>query len=115
MQARAYLDHAKHAVKLPVDEEDDEEVVSVPESLKVLLLVLVERGPDHSRQTQNHDPACRGWADEEEHVKISQDSAFGRRGVDQGKMVHVHHVGEGTAARVQEVSEPLQGKSWSDD
>ena len=29
------FDHAEHAVKLPVDKEDDEQMVRVPEALKV--------------------------------------------------------------------------------
>lgn len=41
------LDHAEHAVQLPVDEEDDEEMVGVPEPLEVRTTTLLDGEPDH--------------------------------------------------------------------
>jgi len=51
------LDHTEHAVELPVDEEDDEQMVRVPEALKVGPAPLLDRKPDYNPQGEPHDPS----------------------------------------------------------
>ncbi len=51
------LDHAEHTVELPADEEDDEEVVGIPEALKVVPAPLLHSKPDHNAEDDGHDPA----------------------------------------------------------
>jgi hypothetical protein len=50
------LDHAKHAMQLPVDEEDDKQMVRVPKALKVGPTSLFHRKPDNNHQTDEHYP-----------------------------------------------------------
>ena len=50
------LDHAEHAVKLPVDEEDNKQMVRVPEAFKVGPTPLLHRKPDHDSERKPHDP-----------------------------------------------------------
>ena len=42
------FDHAEHSVELPVDEEDDEQMVRVPEALKVGPTPFLDSKPDHN-------------------------------------------------------------------
>ena len=56
------LDHAEHAVELPVDEEDEEQMVRVPEALKVRPTLLLRRKPDHGPQGEPHDPSSDSGA-----------------------------------------------------
>lgn len=53
------LNHAEHTVELPVDEEDDEEVVRVPEPLEVGTATLLNSEPDHDSEGGGHDPSSR--------------------------------------------------------
>lgn len=50
------FNHAEHAVELPVDEENNKEMVGVPETLKVSPTPLLHRKPDHNPQGEPHDP-----------------------------------------------------------
>ena len=43
-------------MKLPVDEEDDEQMVRVPEALKVGPAPLLNRKPDNNPQAEEHYP-----------------------------------------------------------
>lgn len=52
-------------MQLPVDEEDDEQVVRVPEPLEVGAATLLNREPDHDSECGGHDPASgSGTGDE---------------------------------------------------
>ena len=51
------LDHAESSMDGPENEEDDEEVMGVPESLKVDTLESVHRCDDHGHQCSEHDVA----------------------------------------------------------
>ena len=52
------LNHAEHAVQLPVDEEDNKEVVGVPELLEVSTTAFLHGEPHHDAECDGHDPAC---------------------------------------------------------
>lgn len=66
------LNHTEHAVELPVDEEDDEEMVGVPELFKVGTASLLHSVPDHDAQSGGHNPASKeGTTD-----KVGQDELF---------------------------------------
>lgn len=42
-----WLDHAEHAMELPVDEEDDKKVVGIPETFEISTASLLHRVPNH--------------------------------------------------------------------
>jgi hypothetical protein len=44
-------------VKLPVDEDDDEEMMRVPEALEMGPPPFLDGEPDHHREANRHDPA----------------------------------------------------------
>lgn len=49
------LDHTEFAVNGPEDEEDDEEVVSIPESLEVCSAWFLDRCHNHCHERSEHD------------------------------------------------------------
>lgn len=49
------LDHAEFAVNGPEDEEDDEEVVGIPESLEVRSAWFFDRCHNHCHERSEHD------------------------------------------------------------
>ena len=51
------LDHAKHTVKLPQDEEHDEQMVRVPESLKVDPTLSFSGKEKHNGEAKGHQPS----------------------------------------------------------
>ena len=89
------LDHAEHAVQLPVDEEDDEKVVSVPEAVEVGTAALLHREPDHDPERGPHDPASHTGTGREVGHKEGDDTLTGclRVRVDHGKICEIDHVG----------------------
>jgi hypothetical protein len=75
------LDHAEHAMQLPVDEEDNEEMVGVPESLKVLSSLFLSGSPSHSTESNPHDPTSdsgSGLNAEQEEVLDAVGCVVGR-------------------------------------
>lgn len=72
------LDHAEHAVQLPVQEEDDEQVVRVPELLEVRATALLDRVPHHDGEGGGHDPAGDAGARREVRDE-PDDETFARR------------------------------------
>ena len=52
-------------MQLPVDEEDDEEVVGVPEPLEVGTAALLNREPNHDTEGGGYNPASRTRASDE--------------------------------------------------
>lgn len=83
-------------MELPVDEEDDEEVVGVPEPLKVGPAAFLERKPDHHAERDGHDPARRTGTGEEVCTEEDGDpgEGGGRDGVLHGEARKVDHVRE---------------------
>jgi hypothetical protein len=55
------LEHTEHSVELPVDEEDDEQVVGVPELFKVLSSLVLTSVPSHRSKRHPHKPTSDGW------------------------------------------------------
>lgn len=49
-----------HSVQLPVDKEDDEEVVGVPEPFKVCTTLGLSGCPSHGTETSPHNPTSDG-------------------------------------------------------
>lgn len=49
-------------MKLPVNEDDDEEMVRVPKALEVDPSPLLGREPDERRETNRHDPTRDAWS-----------------------------------------------------
>lgn len=88
------LDHAKHAMKLPTNEEDNKEVMGVPETFKVSTAAFLYREEDHDAQSQCHDPAGNTGARSEVGSKERDDllsrSRSGR--VRSGKLCKIHHM-----------------------
>ena len=56
------FDHAEGAVEGPEEEEDQEQVVRVPEPLEVGLFRLFEGRAGHGREADEHDIAGPAWA-----------------------------------------------------
>ncbi len=83
-------------MQLPVDEEDDEEVVRVPEPLEVGAATLLDGEPDHDTEGGRHDPASGTGAGDEVGSDKSEDTlASGLRvRVDDRKLGEVDHVGD---------------------
>ena len=83
-------------MELPVDEEDNEQVVGVPEPLKVGATTLLNGEPDHDTQCSSHDPAsCTRTSDEVGCDKGDNLLAGGLRvGVNHGELGEVDHVGD---------------------
>lgn len=98
------LDHAEHAVQLPVDEEDDEEVVRVPEAVEVGTAALLHREPDHDTERGPHDPASRTGTGREVGHEEGDDTLTGRLRVrvDHGKVGEVDHVCSGVDGREED-------------
>lgn len=88
-------DHAEHAVELPADEEDDEEVVGVPEPLKVGTAALLDGEPHHGAQSNPHDPSGSTWTGEEVGLKEQDDAVFGVGAGYDGQAGKVEHVRDG--------------------
>ena len=88
------LDHAEHTVELPVDEEHDEEVVGVPEPLKVGAATLLDGKPNHDTERSSHDPAGNTGAGDEVCGEEGDDHlASGLRvRVRESELGEVHHV-----------------------
>jgi hypothetical protein len=90
------LDHAEHAMELPADEKDDEEMVGVPETLKVGAPLLLAGEEDHDGKGGGHDPASEagpgGEVDIEESDNLGTACRCGR--VSHRELVKVDHMGE---------------------
>ena len=89
------FDHAEHAVKLPAYEEDDKEVVRVPEPLKVGATPLLHGKVYHGEQADGHDPPGYTWASRKVCCQESNDAltSVGCGGIGHGQPVKVDHVG----------------------
>ena len=86
------FDHAEHAVELPVDEEDDEQMVGVPKAFKVGLAPLFHRVPDDKNQTDEHYPAGDSRSSCEVHEQEVNERSSDRGGIRHGNFHEVEHV-----------------------
>ena len=88
------FDHTEHTVELPADEEDDEEVVGIPERLKVGPAPLLYGIVDHDTEAGGHDPASEAGSGGKVGVKEGDElGATGRGGsVGQRELGEVDHV-----------------------
>jgi len=90
------LDHAEHAMELPVDEEHDEEVVGVPEPLKVSAPSLLHGEPHHDTECCGHDPSRQTWAGDEvcSHKGPDPLAGGGEGRVEGSELIEVDHMGK---------------------
>lgn len=81
-------------MELPVDEEDDEQVVRVPEPLKVSAAPLLNSKPHHDAKRSGHDPSSETRPSGEIGTqKPDKDLAGGRSiWVEHCELRKVHHV-----------------------
>lgn len=88
------LDHAEHAVELPVDEEHDEQVMSVPEPFKAGTAAFLHRVPHHDAQCGGHDPPSDTGASREVGSQESDNALASvlRISVSHSKLGKVDHV-----------------------
>lgn len=91
-----WFDHAEHAMKLPADEEDDEEMVSVPKLLESTIRTtsfLFHRKPNHNAKRGSHDPTSdTSSSSKVEFEELNNRAGFGCRregNCQSGKVVHV--------------------------
>ena len=89
-------------MKLPVDEENDEQMVGVPEAFKVGFTPLLHRKPDNNSQAEPHDPS----GDTRTRRKVGQQEdnepllgCICRRN---GEVCKVDHVGNGMNDRPED-------------
>lgn len=61
-------------MKLPVDEEHDEQMVRIPEAFKVSTATLLNREPDHDAKSNRHNPSRRTRTGREVCCKESNDT-----------------------------------------
>lgn len=83
-------------MQLPVDEENNEQMVGVPKSFKVCPPLLLHSVPDHEEQCKVHDPAGGTWACSK--IRNHEDLETFKRGrsiwIDNGEFGKVEHVGD---------------------
>ena len=72
-----WLDHAEHDVELPVDEEDDEEMMGVPELFEICATFFLNGVPDHDTEGKVHDPTSETWTGCEIGDDESEDTLTG--------------------------------------
>ena len=82
-------------MKLPVDEEDNKEMVRVPEALKVGPTPLLNRKPDHDSERKPHDPTGDTRASCEVCQQEDDEPLLGRVCRRNGEVCKVEHVGDG--------------------
>ena len=82
-------------MELPADEEHDEQVVRVPEPLKVSTAALLHSIPDHDGQSSSHDPASGTGTSREVRCEECHDTLAGslRVRVSHSQLGEIDHVG----------------------
>lgn len=111
------LDHAPHAMELPADEKDDEQMVAVPEFLKVGTATLFHGKEYDQEKTSGHDPACDAWSRGEVGQSECADLSRGSRlhHSQSGKIDHMGHdvdhteCSDGPSRRLVEINVFLEG------
>lgn len=89
-------------MELPVDEENDEEVVGVPEALKVSPTPFLHREPDHNPQGEPHDPSGDSRASCEVGQQKDDEPVLGGTFGDDGEFCKVKHVSDGVNDRPED-------------
>ena len=81
-------------MQLPVDKEHNEEVVRVPEPLKVCTATLLNSKPDHDTESSSHDPAGETRTSNEVRSEEGHDLRAGTHcvGVCQSELGEIDHV-----------------------
>lgn len=98
------LDHAEHSMKLPVDEEYDEQMVRIPEAFEVSTTTLLNREPNHDAKSNRHNPSRRTRAGREVRRKEGDDalSRVRRVRVCHCELVEVDHVSSNVHEREED-------------
>lgn len=81
-------------MELPVDEEDDEQVMGIPEPLKVNLALLLACKVSHDSEYDCHNPSCGTRAGGKVHRKEIDEMlawTIAHRG---SQLVEVHHMSD---------------------
>ena len=81
-------------MQLPVDEEDDKQVVRVPEALEVRPTLLLSCEINHDTEGCCHDPTCDARASNKVGTEESKEPLSRARPSEQGQFVEVDHVGD---------------------
>jgi hypothetical protein len=88
------LDHAEHAMELPADEKDDEEMMGIPKAFKVGAFPFLHGEEDYDAKSSGHYPTCDAGPGGEVGIKKSDKFCATCRctGVSEGEFVKVDHV-----------------------
>lgn len=118
------LDHAEHAVQLPADEEDDEEMVGVPKLFKPSVRAasaFLDGEPNHDPQGDGHDPSGHagsgGKVEDEELGKrvrrrvLCEDDGEHRKVVHMGDDVHGREEDDGPSGGDMELDVVIKGNN----
>jgi len=89
-------------VKLPVDEENDEQMVGVPEAFIVSPTPPLNRKPDHNPQAEPHDPSGDTRTSCEVGQQKDNEPLLGRICRRNGEVRKVDHVGKGVNDRPED-------------
>lgn len=65
-------------MKLPTDEEDDEQMMRVPETFEMGTAAFLDREEHHGSERCGHDPACRPGASDELREEERRNALPGR-------------------------------------
>lgn len=97
-------------MQLPVEEEDEEQVVRVPEALEVRATRLLPSVPGHDNERDGHDPASDTRTGGEVRDEEDDEALAGRGGqrVDEGELGEVDHV-RGNVDEGEETDAPADG------
>jgi hypothetical protein len=104
-------------MELPADEKDDEQMVAVPEFLKVGTATLFHGEEYDQEKTSGHDPACDAWSRGEVGQSECADLSRGSRlrHSQSGKIDHMGHdmdhteCSDGPSRRLVEINVFLEG------
>ena len=79
-------------MKLPVDKEDNEQVVRVPKTLKICFAFLLHRKVNHNSKNSRHNPASHTGASGEIDRKKIDGMLAGSGTHGSGQFVKIDHV-----------------------
>jgi len=79
-------------MKLPVDKEDNEQVVRIPKTLEIRFAFLLPRKVDHNSENSRHNPASHTGASGEVDRKKIDGKLGGSRAHGSGQFVEIDHV-----------------------
>ena len=79
-------------MELPVDEEDNEQMVGVPEALEMSPTPLLHRKPDHDSEREPHDPSRDTRTSRKVGQQKDDEPLLGRFSRLDGEVCEVEHV-----------------------